>query len=54
MRGILKLQLNLHTYKVQLLQGLKRGDRAARIRFCKLALEMWRSRGFRSHLVVTY
>jgi len=50
---ILRQRLGLHPYKVQLLQRLKRGDKAARSRFCKWALGKWRSRGFRQGLLMT-
>lgn len=50
---ILRQQLGLHPYKLQLLQRLKRGDKARRLSFCKRALLKWRSRTFRKGLIMT-
>ena len=50
---ILRQQIKLFPYKVQLLQRLKRGDKAKRLRFCKWALTKWRSAGFQNFLFMT-
>jgi len=41
---MLKQDLGLFPYKVQLVQKLKRGDKAARLRFCKWALAKVKAR----------
>ena len=40
---VLRQQLGLYPYKLQLLQRLKRGDKAKRLQFCKWALTKWHS-----------
>jgi len=45
--------LKLHPYKLQLLQRLKRGDKAKRLRFCRWALSKWRTPSFRNFLLMT-
>ena len=50
---ILQRQLGLFPYKLQLVQRLKRGDKAKRYRFCKWALSRWRRPSFRKCLLMT-
>ena len=50
---ILRRQLKLFPYKVQLLQRIKKGDKAKRIRFCKWGLLKWRSPLFRKFLMMS-
>lgn len=50
---ILRRQLRLFPFKLQLMQRIKRGDKAKRLRFCKWALGKWASRTFRKHLVMS-
>ena len=50
---MLRHYLGLFPFKLQLVQHLRRGDKAKRIRFCTWALENWRSPGFRNGLLMT-
>lgn len=50
---ILRRQLRLFPYKLQLTQRLHRGDRAKRLRFCRWFLGKWGSHSFRTHLLVS-
>ena len=50
---VLRQQLRLYPFKLQLLQRLKRGDKAKRLRFCKWALAKWRSPRFRRSLLMS-
>ena len=49
LRGLRKL----FSYKLQLLQRLKRGDKAKRLRFCRWALSKWRAASFRDFVMMT-
>ena len=48
---ILRQQLRLYPYKLQLHQRLQRGDRAKRLRFCRWILGKWGSPSFRQSLL---
>ena len=50
---ILRKQLRLYPYKMQLKQSLHRGDRAKRLRFCRWILGKWGSPSFRRSLLFT-
>ena len=50
---VLRHYLGLFPFKLQLVQHLRRGDKAKRKRFCTWALEKWRSPGFRNGLLMT-
>ena len=51
--NVVRGQLGLFAYKLQLVQRLKRGDKAKRLRFCRWALAKWRSPRFRRCLIMT-
>jgi len=48
---ILRQQLRLYPYKLQLVQRLHRGDKAKRLRFCRWILDKWGSPSFRRSLL---
>ena len=48
---ILRQQLRLYPYKLQLTQRLHRGDKAKRLRFCRWILGKWGSPSFRRSLL---
>ena len=50
---ILRRELQLHAFKMQVLHSLKRGDKARRVRFCRWMLRQWSMRGFRKNLVMS-
>jgi len=50
---ILRRELRLYPYKLQLTQRLRRGDKAKRVRFCRWLLDKWKSPSFRRHLFVS-
>ena len=50
---VLRQMLGLFPYNLQLLQRLKRGDKAKRLRFCRWALPKWRKAGFQNFLLMT-
>jgi len=50
---VLRQQLRLHPYKLQLTQRLRRGDKAKRQRFCRWVVGKWANPSFRKHLLVS-